>query len=74
MRCFTVYYQLRRGLGPDWTHKERQIFFDDIDPETTDSELITMTRNEFTSEMKRSEDYHQYGENWIIDEIRETSY
>jgi hypothetical protein len=41
-QTFVVSFLVRKGLGPVWNNKDVTVFFDDIDPETTESKLIDM--------------------------------
>lgn len=64
-----IHYQLRKGLGPEWLNKEYFTAFDDLPEDVEPYQIYDMARKEFLQTRYRSEDYHLYGENWIIGEI-----
>lgn len=51
---FLVTYSVRKGLGPDWIKKTMEIGIDDIEPGTTEKEMLEMAKLEFKDEMSRS--------------------
>jgi hypothetical protein len=74
MRYFIVHYQFRKGLGPEWEPRQTEVAFDDIDPETTDAELIRMAQMEVNTRFERSDDYRLYGKFWEITDVEEINY
>jgi hypothetical protein len=52
MFTFEVEVSIRKGVGPEWVHKCLSIVFDDIEPSTTDDELLDMVRREVVQEMR----------------------
>lgn len=65
----TVTFEIRKGLGPDTFLKDIGVFFDDLDPETSKSELNQMAINEAELQLYKSEDYHYYGKNWHVVDV-----
>lgn len=74
MRHFIVYYLFRQGINGPKTGRETEVTFDDIDPETTDSDLRKMAIQEVDSRFYKSEDYPLYGKFWEITDVVEINY
>lgn len=68
---FSVKFEIRKGLGPDTFFKDIGVFFDDIDPETSQGELNQMAVYEAELELYKSEDYHYYGKNWAVANVEQ---
>lgn len=71
MRVLNVEFTIRKGLGPDTFIKVITVGLDDLDPEISDTEVRSMAIWEAERELYRSEDYHLYGKNWILNEVHE---
>jgi hypothetical protein len=55
-RTYYVYFQVMKGLGPDFFEKVITVFFDDIDPESNEQQLRQWAINQATAEIKRAVD------------------
>ena len=66
MYNFNVEVSIRKGLGPEWVSKFFDVGFDDVDNDVPIEEVKKWARNEVESQLRDSEDYRLYGENWVI--------
>lgn len=64
-----VIVMIRKGLGPDYAPKERIAYLDDVDTETSESDLKTMAVRQVEAKLYASEDYPLYGKNWYIKDV-----
>jgi hypothetical protein len=62
---YAVHFEIRKGLGPDYFPKTIFIGLDDIDPDLSNSEIKALAKNEAEQQLKQTEDYLQYGKNWV---------
>ncbi len=74
MRFFTVYYTFRKGINGPTENRETEVAFDDIDPETTDRDLVRMATNEVNQRFERSNDHPLYGKFWEVTDVQERCY
>lgn len=48
-----VHCKVRKGLGPEWIDKTIEVFLDDIEPSTRQSEIDDMVRRDVMGELSR---------------------
>lgn len=72
MAEFNVEVLIRKGLGPEWVHKNFPVGFDDVPEYLTKYDLRQMAKREVESKLYNSEDYRSYGKNWKIIEVHDS--
>ena len=66
---FAVHVRIRKGLGPEMFDKILYLGYDDVPDDVEISEMKQWAYKDAIAELRRSDDFHLYGENWIIGEI-----
>ena len=66
MRCFTVEFEIRKGLGPATSVKNVAVGLDDLEPELSVSEIREYAAAQAEAELCRSADYPLYGKTWTL--------
>jgi hypothetical protein len=69
MYSFTIHVSIRKGLGPEWSQKVFTVDYNDIDPDISIEELKEWAKEDVRNQLRSSNDYNHYGENWIIEHV-----
>lgn len=73
MHRFNVTVSIRKGLGPEWSEKEFEVSFEDIDTPISEEQLKEWAKDDVRSQLRKTVEYNHYGDNWIIINIQKSS-